>query len=156
MTYCGLVRVCGRDVPACASALQCGILACRPPLPVACPLATATACARPTGWCNESTKTYTALDCDGDGLMDQACGDFWNHRWVILSSQGCADDSGGAAIVSECPAFFNSEHWDGGRGDAALRETAACNSLTVIHARFMSANRKGLWLGGISSVLPPP
>lgn len=56
-----------------------------------------------------------ALDCDGDGLTDQACGDYWDHRWVILSTQGCADNSTGAAPVSACPAFFNGENLTGWR-----------------------------------------
>lgn len=87
-----------------------------PPLPspfVASPLA-GTNCTRPPGWCNESTSFYKALDCNGDGLTDQACGSIWGERWVILSTNDCLNDSNGQAPDTACPAFFDSESAGGG------------------------------------------
>lgn len=69
-------------------------------------------CSRPTGWCNDTISFVAALDCDGDGLLDQACGNVYGQRWVILSSAGCVEGGNGFEALSACPAFFNSE-WQG-------------------------------------------
>ncbi|KAG2486405.1 hypothetical protein HYH03_014981 [Edaphochlamys debaryana] len=46
-------------------------------------------------WCGHAGSTYhEQTDCDGDGLLDNVCDDVTGHRWVRLTSTGCAWQEG--------------------------------------------------------------
>ena len=65
-------------------------------------------CHRPEG-CTKDHNLYRNVDCDGDGILDHACSSTnSDHRWLVLSSEGCPDTWGiNSRSKSDCPLAFD-------------------------------------------------
>eukprot|EP00927_Polykrikos_kofoidii_P071462 TRINITY_DN67725_c0_g1_i1.p1 TRINITY_DN67725_c0_g1~~TRINITY_DN67725_c0_g1_i1.p1 ORF type:complete len:1358 (-),score=171.89 TRINITY_DN67725_c0_g1_i1:199-4272(-) len=48
-------------------------------------------CVKPTKWCSHIGATFSARDCDGDGIFDSVCVDDQGRAGFISSSRNCTD-----------------------------------------------------------------